>query len=73
MMEAPTLERVGERGDDVLLPGQLREVGRTPLAGKDLIAHRMIRRTCALRSVPPAGRPFGLMAIPGQTEKGGEP
>ena len=34
-------QRVGERGDDVLLPDELGERLRPPLAGENLIAHRV--------------------------------
>ena len=35
----PRVERVGERRDDVLLPDELGERLRPPLAGEDLVAH----------------------------------
>src|SRR6185369_14266111 len=37
------LQRVAQRAHDVLLPHQAAEIPRPPLAGKYLIAHRLVR------------------------------
>ena len=38
-MQALLRERVRQRLDHMLLPGQLGEIPRAPLAGKDLVRH----------------------------------
>ena len=42
-MEPVRVERIDERSRDVGLPDELLEVARTPLAGKHLIAHGVLR------------------------------
>ena len=42
VVQALLLERVGERANDVLLAHQAAEIPRPPLAGKYLIAHRLL-------------------------------
>ena len=39
-MQATTLDRVGQRLHDVLLPGELGKALRAPFAGENLIGHR---------------------------------
>ena len=39
VVQAPALDRVGQRPHDVFLPGQFAESLRSPLAGENLIAH----------------------------------
>ena len=55
VVQAPPRQRVGERRDDVLLPGQLRERLRPPLAGENLVSHRNL--------VFGADRRLGLLAV----------
>jgi hypothetical protein len=43
VVQAIARQRVGERGDDVLLPDELLERLRSPLAGERLIAHGATR------------------------------
>ena len=49
MMQAPARERVGQGGDDVLLPRQLGKRPGPPLAGKNLVGHSALKSKASER------------------------